>query len=412
MTHDSPLMPTTHRPRSSMVRGAGSYLWDEHGRRYLDFVQGWAVNALGHNHECVNTALVHQLGLLVTPSPAYHNLPQRQLAQRLVELSGMQCATFLNSGAEANEAAIKLARKWGRRHKSGAFEIITTERAFHGRTLAAMAASGKREWDGLFPPNMPGFRRVPFGDLRAVQDAVTQNTVAVMLEPIQAEAGVRVPPPDYLQGLRRLTRDQHMLLIFDEVQTGIGRTGALFAKDAFAVEPDLMTLGKALGGGLPLAAVLASARAGAFEPGEHGSTFGGNPLCCTAGLAVLGAVGCDATLGNVTDRGLQLHQGLERLKRTFGCREARGLGLLRALQLAEPLAPQVRDAAFELGLLVNAAQPEVLRFVPSLLVSEAEISEALGLLEGALRQVLMPATRRRRAPAKRPHARAPSKPPA
>ncbi len=246
------LMTVTTRPNRVMVRGQGSYLWDDHGRRYLDFIQGWAVNALGHAAPEMARALAQQASLLISASPALHNAPQIELAERLVALSGLHRVGFCNSGAEANEGAIKLVRKWGRLHRQGAYEIVTAEQAFHGRTLAAMAASGKPGWDELFPPNMPGFRRVPFGDLAAVRRHVRQpKTAAIMVEPIQGEAGVIVPPDGYLRGLRQIADEFGLLLVFDEVQTGLGRMGTLFAFEHEGVRPDILTLGKGLGGGVP-----------------------------------------------------------------------------------------------------------------------------------------------------------------
>jgi acetylornithine/N-succinyldiaminopimelate aminotransferase len=239
----SRLIPITQRPDVVMVRGDGSYLWDDAGKRYLDFIQGWAVNALGHCPVEVRKALNAQAAQLLTPSPAYHNRPQLELAERLTRASGLQQAHFASSGAEANEAAVKIARKWGRRHKHGAFEVLTTHAAFHGRTLAMMAASGKPGWDALVPPNVPGFRRVPFGDLAATRAAISEHTVALMVEPIQGEGGVVVPEPGYLRALRELANEHELLLILDEVQTGMARTGTLFAFEQVGVAPDVLSLG-------------------------------------------------------------------------------------------------------------------------------------------------------------------------
>ncbi|HEU5077100.1 MAG TPA: aminotransferase class III-fold pyridoxal phosphate-dependent enzyme, partial [Polyangiaceae bacterium] len=272
------LMKTAVRPAAVMARGSGSYLWDEAGNRYLDFIQGWAVNSLGHSPAVLRSALLEHSALLLTPSPAFHNRPQLELARCLIELTGAHQATFLNSGAEANEAALKLARKWGRLHKQGAFGIVTTHGAFHGRTIATMAASGKPGWDQLFPPYPPGFVKVPFGDVAAMEAAIDSTTVALMVEPIQGEAGVVVPPTGYLAALRRLCDAHDLLLIADEVQTGVGRTGRFLAQEHENVRADITTLGKGLGGGVPVSAVLANERAACFEPGDQGSTFGGNPL--------------------------------------------------------------------------------------------------------------------------------------
>jgi acetylornithine/N-succinyldiaminopimelate aminotransferase len=381
------LMPIVQRPAPVMVRGAGSYLWDDRGARYLDFIQGWAVNALGHAPAEVVRALNQQAATLLTPSPALHNAPQLALATRLTRLSKLHQACFTSSGAEAIEVAIKLARKWGRLHRDGAFEIVTTHGAFHGRTLAAMAASGKPGWDALFPPVVPGFTKVEFGDLDAMRAAVTDRTAAILVEPIQGEAGVVVPPAGYLTALRKLADERGVLLMLDEIQTGIGRTGRLFAHEHEGVRPDVMTLGKGLGGGVPIAATLANERASVFEPGDQGGTFAGNPLTAATALAVLDVVCQRGFLRDVQSRGEELGSGLHALSERHGGVEIRGRGLLWAMRLAVPVAESVRDACLARGLLVNAARPDVLRFMPSLRVSSAEIEEMLAHLNVALTRV-------------------------
>ena len=382
--HPSPyLMPVNRRPEAVMQRGRGSYLWDESGKRYLDFVQGWAVNALGHAAPEMIAAITRQAAELVTPSPAYYNAPCLQLVERLVALSGLCHAYLCTSGAEANEAALKLARKWGRLHKGGAYEIVTTFDSFHGRTLALMAASGKPGWDDLFPPNLPGFRKVPFGDAGAARDAIGPNTVAVMVEPIQGEAGAVVPPAGYLQELRSITDRHDLLLICDEIQTGLGRTGTVFACQREQIRPDILTLGKGLGGGVPISAVVASRRASVFELGDQGGTHHGNPLTAAVALAVLDTIAQPEFLRNVLDRGNDLHKGLEELGLRYGARP-RGAGLLWALVLPWPGAEAVRDACLARGLLLNAPRPDVLRFMPSLRVSTEEIRAMLQALGDAL----------------------------
>ncbi len=251
------LMEITPRPPLVMTHGEGSWLWDHTGRRYLDFVQGWAVNALGHSPRCIVEALAAQAPQLITPSPAFYNEPALQLAALLTRESCLDQVFFTNSGAEANEGAIKLARKWGRQHKGGAHEIITTLDSFHGRTLATMSASGKAGWDTMFAPQVPGFPKAVLNDLSSVERLITAHTVAIMVEPVQGEGGVNCASPAFLQGLRELADQHRLLLIFDEVQTGIGRLGTLFGYQHYGVEPDIMTLGKGLGGGVPLAALLA-----------------------------------------------------------------------------------------------------------------------------------------------------------
>lgn len=379
----SRLIPITPRPDTVMVRGDGSYLWDDRGKRYLDFIQGWAVNALGHCALEVRQALNAQAAQLLTPSPAYHNRPQLELAERLTRASGLAQAHFATSGAEANEAAVKIARKYGRLHKPGAFEIVTTHAAFHGRTLAMMAASGKPGWDALFPPSMPGFRRVPFGDIASMRGAVDARTVALMVEPIQGEGGVVVPEPGYLTALRELADAHQLLLILDEVQTGMGRTGTLFAFEQAGVLPDIVTLGKGLGSGVPVSAVLAAERACCLEPGDQGGTYNGNPLTAAVACAVFDTLASPEFLARVVERGAQLGAGLAQLSRRFGGM-ARGRGLLWALELSSPCAEAVRDRCFARGVLVNAARPHILRFMPSLRVRSTEIDEMLNVLEPIL----------------------------
>lgn len=382
------LMKVNVRPDRVMVRGEGSWLYDDAGRRYLDFVQGWAVNALGHAPREIRDALWRQSGLLLTPSPAYHNEPQLALARALTERCSLDRVFFASSGAEANEGAIKLARKWGRLHRGGAFEIVTTLDAFHGRTLATMAASGKPGWDDLFPPPMPGFRKVPFGDATAVERAIRDETVAVMLEPIQGEAGVVVPPEGTLRALREITARRGVLLILDEVQTGMGRTGPLFAHQAEDVQPDLMTLGKGLGGGVPLAALLAREELCCFEPGDQGGTHAGNPLMAAVGLAVLRRLvepDFVASRARVAER---LASGLEQLSRQRACLGVEGRGFLLALRLPAPCGAEVVAACFARGALVNAPRPDRIRLMPALDVAPAEVDALLGILSDALEEVL------------------------
>lgn len=382
---DARLMAITARPAAVMERGAGSYLWDEAGNRYLDFIQGWAVNSLGHAPAEISDALVEQSQQLITPSPALHNRPQLELAQLLTQNSAFAQAHFTNSGAEANEAAVKLARKWGQQHKAGAYEIITTHNAFHGRTLAMMSASGKPGWDVMYPPMPGGFTHVPFGDIEAVRAAISPNTLAVMLEPIQGEAGVVVPPPGYLRELRDLTNEHNVLLILDEVQTGIGRTGKLYAHEHDSLVPDIMTLGKGIGGGVPLAAVLAVEHACCFEYGNQGGTYNGNPLMAAVGKRVVETVMAPGFLADVRAREVQLRTGLIEIAREFQLGEVRGQGLLYALGLPADDAVEVCERAFECGLLLNPARPDTVRFMPSLRVSIDEVREMLELLRTCLR---------------------------
>ncbi len=385
---DKHLIKVTPRPNLIMVKGQGSHLWDNHGKQYLDFVQGWAVNALGHSSPELRDAVAKQAELLVTPSPAFHNVPQLRLAARLTELTGLDQAHFSSSGAEANEVAVKLARKWGKVAKNGAYEIITTHDSFHGRTLAMMAASGKPGWDALFPPVFAGFRKVPFGDVASVSQAMSPHTVAIMVEPIQGEAGVVVPPQGYLKALRQLADDSGVLLILDEIQTGIARTGTLFAYQAERILPDILTLGKGLGAGFPISATLAALKACCFDYGDQGGTFNGNPLGTAVANSVLDVV-CQADfLANVSRVGEHLEYALNQLAARMNFKQVRGKGLLWAVDLGSEIAFAVRDACLQNGLIVNAARPAILRFMPSLRVTAAEVDAAIDLLEASLTSVL------------------------
>src|SRR5215472_10399373 len=283
-------MNITQRPAAVFVKGEGSWLWDHTGKRYLDFVQGWAVNCLGHSPKVVADALAEQASRLITPSPAYYNETSLKLARLLTKLSGLDQVFFANSGAEANEGAIKLARKFGARYRNGAYQIITFDGAFHGRTLATMSASGKKAFEALFEPKVPGFPKATLNDLASVERLITSKTVGIMLEPIQGEAGVMPATDQFLVDLRRLTQERGLLLILDEIQTGIGRSGKFLHCQHAGIVPDILTLGKGLGGGVPLAALIASERASCFEHGDQGGTFNGNPLMCAAGLAVVDCV--------------------------------------------------------------------------------------------------------------------------
>ena len=378
------LMEITARPPVVFVRGAGSYLWDDSRKRYLDFVQGWAVNALGHSPPAVAEALAAQSKLLLTPSPAFYNGPSLKLAKALVENSCFDQVFFANSGAEANEGAIKLARKYGAKYKNGAFEIITFEGGFHGRTLATMSASGKKAFEPLFEPKVSGFRKAKLNDLDSVKALISDNTVAVMLEPIQGEAGVWPATDQFLQELRALTKEHGLLLIVDEIQTGMGRTGKLFHYEHAEIEPDIMTLGKGIGGGVPLAALLATEHASCFEHGDQGGTFNGNPLMCAAGLAVLEHVGQPQFLKSATDAGLFLESELQKLSARHGLGEVRGRGLLLALDLRLPIGAAIVAEALADGVLINSPQPDALRFMPALNVTREEISLMIDCLDTIL----------------------------
>jgi acetylornithine/N-succinyldiaminopimelate aminotransferase len=378
------LMEITARPPAVFVRGGGSFLWDDSGKRYLDFIQGWAVNCLGHSPPVLAEALAQQATRLITPSPAYFNDVSLALAKALTEQSSFDRVFFANSGAEANEGAIKLARKYGALYRNGAHEIITFEGGFHGRTLATMSASGKKAFEPLFEPKVPGFPKAKLNDMASVKRLINHKTIAVMLEPVQGEAGVRPASDAFLQELRELTKAHDLLLILDEVQTGIGRTGRLFHHQHAGIAPDIMTLGKGIGGGVPLAALLATEAASCFEHGDQGGTFCGNPLMCAAGLAVLEIVAAPGFLKSVADSGLYLESELQRLSARHGLGDVRGRGLLLALDLKVPIAGSIVALAFERGLLLNAPRLDALRFMPALNVSREEIDLMIDQLDAIL----------------------------
>ena len=375
------LIEITSRPDLVFVEGRGSWLSDQSGRRYLDFVQGWAVNCLGHSPPSLVATLAAQAAKLINCSPAYYNEPMLRLARRLAEESGLEQSFFTNSGAEANEGAIKLARKWGSLHRGGAYEIITMEHGFHGRTLATMSASGKPQWETLFEPKVPGFVKVPLNDLAAVERAITAKTAAVMLEPIQGEAGVFPATDAYLRGLRALTEQRGILLILDEIQTGMGRTGRLFAYQHAGILPDIMTLGKGLGGGVPLGAMLAKRAVACFAHGDQGGTFNGNPAMTAVGSAVIEKVAKPEFLAEVAATGAYLADGLAALGERHAMGGVRGRGLLLALDLKHESGPRLVEAAREAGLLINAPRPDSLRFMPALNVSRAEVDTMLAILD-------------------------------
>lgn len=369
-----------------LVEGTGCRVRDSLGREYLDFVAGLAACPLGHGHPRLAAAIAEQAGKLIHVSNLFHIEPQILLAKLLTENSFANKAFFCNSGAEANEGAIKLARKYFHdRGQHERYHIVTMENSFHGRTLATLAATGQTKYRNGFEPHMPGFSHVPFGDITALQNAVSERTAAVLIEPIQGEGGVRVPPDRYLAQVKELCNRMGCLLMFDEVQTGMGRTGKLFAYEHFDVEPDVMTLAKGIAGGVPMGALLATDEvAAAFVPGTHASTFGGNPLSCAAALAVVREILSDGFLEKVQRSGDYLRSKLEHLaERRDLIAEVRGVGLMQAIDLKVPGADfsiKMRDA----GVLVNCTSETVLRFLPPLIVTEDEIDEMVAVLESIL----------------------------
>lgn len=381
------LMPSVPRPQTVFVRGQGSWLWDSNDRTYLDFTQAGAANSLGHSPSVVVNALAAQAQSLINPGSGFYNRGMLKLADRLCRSTGSDQAYLLSSGSEACEAAIKLARKWGQLHRGGAAGIITASRSCHGRGFAALSAAGRDASGNRFEPQLPGFSQVPFNDLPALHAAVDAQTVAIMLEPIQGEAGVIPATEHYLKGVERLCRELGILLILDEVQTGIGRCGTLLAEQLYGVRADIIALGKGLGGGVPLAALLARGKACCFEAGELDGTHHGNALMTSAGLAVLDSLQEHGFLQQVRTHGQYLGQGLTRLASRYAQGEVRGHGLLWGMSLADASAEAVVKAALLEGLLLSATQPDCLRFTPALSVSKGNIDEMLLRLARAFSRV-------------------------
>ena len=373
------LMQTGRRLPVTFVRGRGCVVYDDIGREYLDLVAGIAVNLLGHAHPDVVAAIAKQSAELIHTSNLYFTQPQVELAKRLVELSFPARVFFCNSGAEANEAAIKLARKWGARNRDGAFEIITTTGSFHGRTLATVTAGGQHKYSDPFKPLPPGFVHVEYNDAGAIEQATSDRTVAVMLEPVMGEIGVVPAAPGYLERVREWCDRQDLLLILDEVQTGLGRTGRWFAHQHAGITPDVMTLAKGLGGGVPIGATLANARADVFEPGDHGSTFGGNPLACAVAATVLQVIERDGLVGHAAEMGELLQASTQDL----GAKQTRGLGLMRAFEFEEPKAKPFQNACLEAGLVVNAVDDHSVRLVPPLIITARQIDHAHDVMRKA-----------------------------
>ena len=378
-------MPTFERIPITLVRGRGARVWDEDGREYLDFVAGWAVNSLGHCHPEVVGAVTEQVKTLIQASNSFYTVPQIQLAELLVKNSCLNKVFFCNSGAEATEGAVKLARRYGKLHLGGAYEIITAKGSFHGRTLAMVSASGQSKFQQPYTPLPAGFINVEYSNIEAIKAATTSKVCAVMLEPVQGEGGVNLPDNNYLATTRAWCDQKGILLILDEIQTGVARTGTLFAYQQYGVEPDIMTLGKGLASGIPIGAILAKDRVSVFAPGEHGSTFGGNPVACAAGYATLKFIIDHDIGGNVKRVGQYFATGLKGLRQKFKfVTEVRGLGLLLAIEFSHDIARQMMTACLDGGLLVNKLKPNALRFMPPLNIGNKEVDEALSILDKVL----------------------------
>jgi acetylornithine/N-succinyldiaminopimelate aminotransferase len=369
----------------TLVRGEGVRVWDDKGREYLDFFAGLAVNSLGNCHPAVAEAVAEQAHTLIQTSNQFYNIPQLQLAELLVQNSCLDRVFFCNSGTEATEGAVKLARRYGHLHRNGAFEVITTFNSFHGRTLAMTAATGQPRLQEPYAPLPTGFVNVAYNDVEAIKSATTDNICAIMLEPVQGEGGVNIPDDDYLKKVREWCDQTGILLILDEIQTGIGRIGTLFGYEQYGVEPDIMTLAKGLGSGVPIGALLAKETASVFVAGDHGSTFGGNPLTCAAAYATLKFMIDNDIAGNVRKVGQYLMEGLKDLKNKYRfITDVRGRGLLVAVEFNSDMAQSLLMACLERGLLVNQVKPNAIRLIPPLIVGFAEVDQALGVLDEAL----------------------------
>ena len=379
---------TVRRQPVVIVRGEGTRVWDADGKEYLDFVAGWAVNQLGHSHPVITEAISEQAGTLIQTSNQFYTVPQLRLAETLIENSCLDLVFFCNSGAEANEGALKLARRYGKLNRDGAYEVITAYNSFHGRTQATVAATGQPHYQENFAPLLPGFVHVDFNDVEGIMNATNERTAAVMIEPVQGEAGVIIPDDDYLQRVREWCDSQGILLILDEVQTGMGRLGSLFGYQEYGVEPDVMTLAKGLGYGVPIGAFLSKEHCQALVPGDHGSTFGGNVLTTAAAYAGTRYLIDNDIPGHVKEMEGYLLARLNELKGRYSfVSEVRGKGLLAAMDFDQDISGQVLTHANEAGLLLNAPRPHTIRFMPPLTVTREEIDEGVSRLGDALGKI-------------------------
>jgi len=381
-------MPTIKRMPITLVRGKGVRVWDDNGKEYLDFTAGWGVNSLGHCHPAVVGAIVEQAKTLIQTSNQFYTIPQLKLAELLIENSCFDKVFFCNSGAEANEGAVKLARRYGKLHLDGAYKVITALNSFHGRTLAMTAATGQRKFHEPYSPIPDGFINVEYNNIGAIKKATSAQTCAVMLEPIQGEGGVNVPDDGYLKAVRAWCDEKGILLILDEVQTGIGRIGTLFGYEQFGIEPDIISLAKGLGGGIPIGAFLTKEKAAVFALGEHGSTFGGNPLACAAGYATLNFVIENDIPSKVKMSGDYLIAQLKKLKAKYDfIVEVRGRGLLVAIQFSSDLTQDIVKSCMARGLLLNPVKPNAIRFMPPLTIVKKDVDAAIGILDKVLAKV-------------------------
>ena len=385
---DKFFMHTGERLPVTLVKGKGSLVWDDRGRRYLDFVGGWAVNNLGHCPDVVVDAVKEQMGMLMQTSNHFYTIPQVQLAELLVENSCFNQVFLCNSGAEANEAAVKLARRYGKLQLNGAYEVISATGSFHGRTLSMVSASGQQKYQKPYTPLPSGYVNIEYNRIEAIKKATGEKTCAVMLEPIQGEGGVNVADENYLKAVRQWCTDKGILLIFDEIQTGVGRAGTLFAYQQYGIEPDIMSLAKGLGSGLPIGAILAKEEVSVFGPGEHGSTFGGNPVTCSAAYASLKYMIDNDVFCNASKVGKYFLDKLNELKQEFNfVTDTRGRGLLLAVEFDGDIAKELQLACLDKGLLINAVKPNAIRFMPPLIITKEDVDEALAIIKESLVQL-------------------------
>jgi acetylornithine/N-succinyldiaminopimelate aminotransferase len=384
-------MHVVNRQPVVIERGQGARVWDVDGKEYLDFTSGWAVVNLGHGHPAVTKAIHEQADKILQTSNQFYTTPQLELAEALVENSDLDKVFFANSGAEANEGAVKLARKYGRLHRNGAQSVITVLNSFHGRTQTMIAATGQPHYQEMWKPLAPGFTNVPYDDLDAIKAATTDETCAIMVEVLQGEGGVNVPTEGYLKGLREWCDENNLLLIFDEIQTGLGRLGTLFGYQAFGVVPDVMTLAKGLGNGVPVAAFLCKESSNVLEPGDHGSTFGGNPLATAAANATVRTMINDDVPAHAKRIGEYFRGKLEAFMASHQPTvvDVRGMGLLLAMQFSDTLAPKIVAACNQEGLLLNPVRPDAIRFMPPLIITETDVDEAIEKLDRGLAIALL-----------------------
>jgi predicted acetylornithine/succinylornithine family transaminase len=379
---------TVRRQPVVIERGHGTRVWDADGKEYLDFVAGWAVNNVGHSNPAMAKAIAEQASTLLQTSNQFYTIPQLHLAKLLVDHSCLDKVFFGNSGAEANEGAVKLARKYGKVNKDGAYEVITALSSFHGRTLNMVAATGQPHYQENYKPLPAGFVHVPFNDMEAIVEATNDKSIAVMLEPVQGEGGVIIPDDDYLKNVREWCDKNGLLLILDEVQTGFGRIGSLFGYQEYGIEPDVISLAKGLGGGVPIGAFMSKDDCMALEPGDHGSTFGGNVLACAAAYASTKYIIDNDLPTKAVQRGAYMMKGLNDLKSRYSfITDVRGKGLLIALEFDDDISPKVVSMSNEAGLLLNPVKPNAIRFMPPLTITEDEIDEGLSRLESVLKSL-------------------------